>query len=476
MQRSLNKALWQACTTSRGAIEASDYKNYLLTMLFLKYLTDVKGEETSTFTLPDHCSFTYLYEQRDEPEIGAMINRALADLEAANGERLKGVFKNIDFDNEARLGGSNERQRLMKGFLEGFQPLDLSPQNVGDLDVIGNAYEYLLGRFAAGAGRQAGEYYTPPGIAELMVGLAEPQPGETICDPTCGSGSLLIRCGNHIKKGGSANFQLFGQEITPTTWALAKMNMVLHGLERSLIQMGDTIRNPRLLDEDGNLMKFHVVVANPPFSRDRWGKEEAKEDPHDRFKWGLPSSSRGDFGFISHMVTTMMAETGRVIVVVSNGLLFRRGVERDIRKALIEEGLVDAVVRLPANLFFGTTISASILVFRSKKVDDQILFIDASKMFRSGKKQHTLSETTIQRIIEIYRTRQAEEGVSFLADIPMIEAMDFDLKVDEYVQPFKVEDVLDPGETFKVVQAAAATYGKTMDEMEGIIREMGYEI
>lgn len=416
-QSEINGILWKACDTFRGAVDPAEYKNYILVMLFMKYISDVwqdhydslKAEygdneeriqrrlKRERFMLPAHCTFSALYEQRNETNIGEIINTVLDEVEDSNKEKLEGVFRNIDFNSEASLGQTKQRNTRLKSLLEDFSDprLDLRPSRVGELDVIGNAYEYLIGRFASNAGKKAGEFYTPPEVSRLIARLVDPQPGERICDPACGSGSLLIRCGEQID---SNDFSLWGQETIGATWALAKMNMFLHKMDNARIEWGDTIRNPKLLSDD-RLMKFEVVVANPPFSLDKWGADEAGADHHNRFHRGIPPKSKGDFAFISHMIETITETSGRVGVVVPHGVLFRGSSEGKIRKQLIEENMLDAVVGLPANLFYGTGIPAAILVFKKSKSDATVLFIDASREYDDAKTQNRLADEHIEKIV-----------------------------------------------------------------------------
>ena len=269
IQAEINGILWKACDTFRGAVDPSEYKNYILVMLFVKYISDVwqdhyekvKKEygddeerilrrlKRERFVLPPNCTFQALYAQRNAANLGEVINEALDAVEEANKEKLEGVFRNIDFNSEASLGQTRERNGRLKSLLEDFNDprLDLRPSRVGNLDVIGDAYEYLIGKFAAGAGKKAGEFYTPPEVSLLVALLVDPKPGERICDPTGGSGSLLIKCGKQV---GSKDFSLFGQENNGSTWALAKMNMFLHGMDNARIEWGDTIRDPKLIADD----------------------------------------------------------------------------------------------------------------------------------------------------------------------------------------------------------------------------------
>ena len=415
-QDDINSILWNACDTFRGTIDASEYKNYLLVMLFVKYVSDVWTEhyeelkkqlgddeelilrrlQRERFVLPPGCRFNDLYRQRNETDLGDIINKALEKIEESNKLKLSGVFRNIDFNSESNLGQTKERNVRLKMLLEDFanSKLDLRLSRIGNMDVIGNAYEYLIAKFAAGAGKKAGEFYTPAEVSELMAELIAPQPGERICDPTCGSGSLLIKCAKYVKRQSSNDYSLYGQENTGGTWALAKMNMFLHGVDSARIEWGDTIRNPKLLEDD-KLMRFEVVVANPPFSLDKWGADDVGTDRFKRFERGIPPKGKGDFAFISHMIETTTLMNGRVAVVVPHGVLFRGSSEGKIRQKLIEENLLDAVIGLPSNLFFGTGIPAAILIFKrnkidknfgnqidknlDNKIDKNVLFIDAGE-------------------------------------------------------------------------------------------------
>src|SRR5262249_47125984 len=272
-------------------IDPSEYKNYILVMLFLKYISDVWAEHYAQlrsqygdddgrirrqlryerFVLPEGCDYYTLYDQRNAANVGELINIALEQIEESNKEKLEGVFRNIDFNSEAALGRTRQRNERLKHLLEDFHDprLDMRPSRIGNLDVIGNAYEYLIGRFASDAGKKAGEFYTPPEVSLLLAELLDPQPGERICDPACGSGSLLIKCANQV---GSPDYAVYGQEANGATWALCMMNMFLHNINvtRDNITWGDTLRDPHLTTDSRTLMRFNVVVANPPFSLDKW--------------------------------------------------------------------------------------------------------------------------------------------------------------------------------------------------------------
>ncbi|MFZ2655979.1 MAG: class I SAM-dependent DNA methyltransferase, partial [Victivallales bacterium] len=409
-QAQINDVAWRACDTFRGVLDPADYKNYILVMVFLKYISDVwndhreryleefKGDKSRVerrlsrerFQLPDGCDFKSLYEQRNQADIGERIDVALGEIEEANKEKLEGVFREVSFNSENKLGQTRDRNARLKHLLEDFNDprIDLSPSVVGEEDVIGNVYEYLLERFASDAGKKAGEFYTPGQVSSLLARLLAPKKGDTICDPACGSGSLLIKVGRQADK---RDFALFGQESNGTTHALCRMNMFLHGMDSFRIEWGDTLRNPRLVEHD-QLMKFDIVVANPPFSLEKWGIEEASADPFHRYHRGLPPKSKGDYAFITHMIETAREGTGRVGVVVPHGVLFRGGAEGKIRQKLIEENLLEAVIGLPANLFFGTGIPAAILLFNKAKTHGNVLFIDASREYKDAKNQNILTE------------------------------------------------------------------------------------
>jgi len=374
---------------------------------------------------------------------------ALHALEEANGTKLKdvgkSVFQDISFNTD-KLGEEKQKNTILKDLLEVFAvpDLDLKPSRVGSLDVIGNGYEFLIKNFAASGGQKAGEFYTPPEVSDLIAELLDPQKGDSICDPACGSGSLLMKCGRKVVANhDSKEYALYGQEAIGSTWSLAKMNMFLHGEDNHKIEWGDTIRNPKLLDKNGDLMLFDIVTANPPFSLDKWGYEQAENDKFDRFRRGLPPKTKGDYAFISHMIETLKPVTGRMGVVVPHGVLFRGSSEGKIREKLINENLLDAVIGLPEKLFYGTGIPAAILIFKKQKSDDSVLFIDASREFKSGKNQNNLTEENIAKIIATYRARESVDKYAYLATLQEIKDNDYNLNIPRYVDTFEEEAEID---------------------------------
>ena len=499
-QDDINKALWSACDTFRGTISADTYKDFVLTMLFLKYISDVwqdhydgykaeYGDEpelieemlkNERFVLPKQASFYSLFERRHEPGNGERIDQALHAIEEANGTKLKdagkSVFQDISFNTD-RLGEEKQKNTILRHLMEDFakDELNLKPSRVGTLDVIGNAYEYLIKNFAASGGQKAGEFYTPPEVSDLIAELLEPMPGDTICDPACGSGSLLMKCGRKVVANhGEKHYALYGQEAIGSTWSLAKMNMFLHGEDNHKIEWGDTIRNPKLLDKNGDLMRFDIVTANPPFSLDKWGYEEAGNDKFGRFKRGLPPKTKGDYAFILHMIETLKPKSGRMGVVVPHGVLFRGSSEGKIRKQLIDENLLDAVIGLPEKLFYGTGIPAAILIFKKQKVDDNVLFIDASREFKAGKNQNLLSADNIAKIVATYRNGGNVDKYAYLASLKEIKDNDYNLNIPRYVDTFEEEAEIDllavraEREQLKTQLAALEI------EMANYLEELGY--
>ena len=494
-QNDINRIVFSACDTFRGIIDPSQYKDYILTMLFLKYVSDVNKEKRRVylekysgdlartdramkmerFNVPEHCGFDYLYENRNANNIGELINIALVDLEEANREKLSsedgsGIFRNIDF-NSSNLGDVKDKNTRLKNLLLDFSKLDLSPSHLEREDIIGNSYEYLIANFASDAGKKAGEFFTPSEVSTLLAKLTKSKPGARICDPTCGSASLLIKAGREV---GNNNFSLYGQEVNGSTWALAIMNMFLHGFDNAVIRWGDTLRNPKLKEGD-SLMKFDTVVANPPFSLDKWGADIAISDPYNRFWRGVPPKSKGDWAFISHMVETLN-ETGRAGVVVPHGVLFRGSSEGKIRTNIIDHNLLEAVIGLPANLFFGTGIPAAILIFnKAKGSNTNVLFIDASNEYDAGKNQNRLGDRHIDKIVATYNNFDAglattgviEEKFAYAATLEEIKENDYNLNIPRYVDTFEEEEPID----VTAVQQEIATLEAELADVEAQMKQ-----
>jgi type I restriction enzyme M protein len=503
-QQEVNATAWAACDTFRGVVDPAQYKDYILVTLFLKYISDywrelnanlraAFGEEEERirrklqrerFVLPmveikdvgtgevtDRflADFYSLYERRNLGNLGELFNMVLEYIESANKEKLDGVFRNIDFNSDTSLGPIKDRNRRLKNLLNDYAKLDLSPSNVTE-DVIGNTYIYLIERFASDAGKKAGEFYTPTQVSRLLAHLAQPKPGDRIYDPTCGSGGLLIEAATVVEKQGKRDYALFGQEVNGSTWALARMNMFLHGKDAARIEWGDTLNSPALIDSD-KLMRFDVVVANPPFSLDKWG-EYADTDRYNRFHRGIPPKTRGDYAFISHMIESATPLEGRVAVVVPHGVLFRGGAEGRIRRNLIEENLLDAVIGLPSNLFPTTSIPVAILLFdRSREEkgrrDDvrDVLFVDSSKDYVPNKNQNSLSDAHFDKILSTVSARQNVAKYAYVASSEEIAQNEYNLTIPRYVYMVEKETKID-------VDALEQEIGKLEAELADVREQM----
>lgn len=498
-QQQINQTAWAACDTFRGVVDAGQYKDYILVMLFLKYISDLWNDhlvnyrkqygedearirrrlERERFILPEGASFYDLHGQRNEANIGELINVALERIEDANRAKLEGVFRNIDFNSESNLGRPKDRNRRLKNMLEDFAKpaMDLSPSRVNE-DIIGECYIYLISRFASDAGKKAGEFYTPSAVSGLLAKLAAPKPGDTICDPACGSGSLLIQASQEV---GSENFALYGQEVNGATWALARMNMFLHARDAARIEWCDTLNSPALVEGD-HLQKFDVVVANPPFSLDKWGAEDAASDQFKRYWRGVPPKSKGDYAFITHMIEIAKRQTGRVAVIVPHGVLFRAGGEGRIRQALIEENLLDAVVGLPANLFTTTGIPVAILIFDRSREEGganedrrDVLFIDASREFTPGKTMNMLDDAHVAKILETYQHRTEVAKYSYNANPEEIAENGFNLNIPRYVDTFEPENEIDVAAVQKDIVRIEAELVEVRTKMAGYLKELGVD-
>jgi type I restriction enzyme M protein len=410
----LESHLWQAANILRGSpVDRTDWKSYILPLLFFKRLCDVWDEEAEEaratygedfadehrFQVPEGCHWNDV--RAAAVNVGTVLQNAMRCVEAANQKHLYGVFGDASWTNKDRVPDP-----LLKDLIEHFSSLRLTNARVAS-DVIGDGYEFLIKKFADSTNKKAGEFYTPRSVVRLMVDILDPQPSETIYDPACGTGGMLLAAVQHVRdQGGDPRTffgKLYGQEKNVTTAAVARMNLLLHGLEDFSVERGDTLRNPVFTDPaSGGLARFDCVIANPPFSLEQWGRELWENDPWGRAFAGLPTDSSGDFAWVQHMVTSMAERTGRMAVVLPQGALFRGGIEGKIRQKLLEMDLIEAVIGLAPNLFYGTGLAACILVLRKDKPAaraGKVLIVDAAPLYRKGRAQNFLEREHANTIL-----------------------------------------------------------------------------
>lgn len=494
-QEFLNQTLWDAADSSRANVDGSVYKDYVLLFLFYKYISDLHAHEVEKltarygkdkgriamrlknfrFVLPEGTSFTDVYKKKSADNIGELINIALHAIEDANGDRLEGLVS-IDFNSDAVLGRTEQRNKMLRNLMDDFAKINLTL--AGD-DVIGNAYMYMIERFGSDAGKKAGEFFTPHSIATLVAKLAAPQPGWRICDPACGSGGLLLLAGAEVETQGSKDYALYGQESIGSTYNLARMNMFLHGKDSARLEWGDTLNNP-LLKEGDSLMKFDLVLANPPFSLKKWMGDNIENDPYNRFHRGMPPKTKGDYAFISHMVETAKAKEGKVVVIVPHGVLFRGAAEGRIRQSLLKENLVDTVIGLPANLFHTAAIPVAILILdRSREAGGKnekrkdVFFVEASRLFRSAKAQNLLDDAHIQKILEVVKKRKDVEKLCRVVQPKEIKENDYNLNITRYVDTFEEEEEVDIEANLKELGEIDAELKVLETKMTGHLKKLG---
>lgn len=485
----LEAHLWESANILRGSIDSADYKNYIFGLLFLKRLHDVFSEaeqrspkregsgggktarDAYLFVVPENSRWQRL--QALTEGIGEAINEAFAALEAEN-PLLRGVLATIDFSDTERLP-----DKLLQQLIRHFSAIHLGNSNLSEPDILGRAYEYLLKQFATDAGKKGGEFYTPNKVVELIVKLIKPEEGMRVCDPTAGSGGMLIRAVDYIKaKGGNPQrITLHGQERNLQTWAICKMNLLLHGLLDHRIEKGDTIREPKLVEE-GELILYDRVIANPPFSLSNWGLEEARTDQFARFRFGMPPKDKGDLAFVQHMVATL-SSNGKAGVVVPNGVLFRSGAEAQIRKGLLEEDLVEAVIGLPPNLFYGTGIPTSILIVNRKKETakkQKVFFLHGASGFQEGKNQNFLRDADVQNIVSAYEKWGAVDKYCRVVEHSEIQANDYNLNMARYIDASEQEAQIDVQEALTKLRELEAERSKSEGKMLRFLKELGYDV
>jgi type I restriction enzyme M protein len=481
--------LWSAADILRGSIDSSDYKNYILGLLFLKRLSDRFAEECETlvkdgddpedkdnhqFFVPKRARWSEI--QKAAGNIGEVLNKACAALEDGN-PALDGVLAGIDYNDEQKLGDTKNRDNVLSRLVQHFSSCNLRNANLSEPDMLGRAYEYLIEKFADDAGKKGGEFYTPKKVVELIVEILAPKEGMRICDPTCGSGGMLIECARHLERHGQnpKNLSLFGQEKNLGTWAICQMNMLLHGITSHIFK-GDTIRDPKLVD-GGELRLYDRVIANPPFSLDDWGREVAEHDPWGRFRFGIPPKTKGDLAFVQHMIATLNLH-GQLGVVMPHGVLFRGAAEGEIRQGILKEDLVEAVIGLPPNLFYGTGIPAAIWVMNREKKRERkakVLFIEASREFREGSAQNYLRDEDVKKIAATFHAWKDVPKYARVVDLAEIEKNDFNLNISRYVETAEAAEKVDVATAIARLREAERKRAEAEAKMDGFLKELGYD-
>ena len=485
----LESHLWKSADILRGSVDSGDFKNYIFGLLFLKRLNDVfeehreaiiseHGEEIGALLVDDQDQYQFYVPEaarwsviRTKAEnIGSAINVAFEALENENAT-LEGVLTPIDFNRKEVLTDS-----VLQRLLQHFELLNLRNASLPEPDMLGRAYEYLIKMFADDAGKKGGEFYTPSKVVELIVKLIKPEEGMRVYDPTCGSGGMLIQSVDYVKStgGNPQSLSLFGQEKNLGTWSIAKMNLLLHDLPDHRIEKGDTIRTPKLV-EDGEIMLFDRVIANPPFSLKEWGREEAEHDVYGRFQYGLPPKNAGDYAFIQHMIASLKAN-GKAGVVMPHGVLFRGGAEGKIRQGLLESDLFEAVIGLPSNLFYGTGIPASVLIFNRNKDEKRkgnVLFIAAEDEYQESKNQNTLRDEDIAKIVEVFNAYENVEKYARVVSLEEIKNNDYNLNITRYIDKSEEEEQIDIATVLQDIQAIEVKRNETKAKLNEYLRELG---
>jgi len=493
--KDLEAHLWHAAHIITGPVDASDYKTYIFPILFFKRICDVydeefadameqvgdeelaKGDMFHRIQIPSSCHWSDVFTKTKD--IGQALKDSFRGIELANS-KLHGIFGDASWTNKDRLP-----DELLSTLLTHFNKINLGVSNVRD-DDMGRAYEYLIKRFADKVNKKAGEFYTPRTIVRLMVNILDPQTKESVYDPACGTGGMLLETIHHVKEnnGDPRLLKIRGQEKNLTTEAIARMNLFLHGQEDFEIVRGDTLRDPKFLEND-LLETFDCVIANPPFSLKEWGHDYWANDPYGRVNYGLVPKTNGDFAWLQHMLASLN-NVGRMAVVLPHGVLFRSGAEGKIRTKLLKANLIEAVIGVASNLFYGAGIPACILILRKARPDehkDHILIINAEEIFTKRRAQSTLSEAQADDIYNIYEQMREEgplandiEGVARWVSHSEVEEKSFNLNIARYVQKPLEEETITAKEALNNFQKQLTVLEQAEQELEALLIKEGYEL
>ena len=479
--------LWEAVNILRGPVDAADFKTYVFPLLFFKRISDVYEEEYTAalaesdgdeeyaqfpqnyrFQIPKDCHWNDV--RVVTTNVGQALQKAMRGIEKKNPETLYGIFGDAAWTNKERLPDS-----LLRDLIEHFSGISLG-NKAAQTDILGQSYEYLIKKFADLTNKKAGEFYTPRPVVRLMVNILDPKEGESIYDPACGTGGMLLEAVQHVRENHGDDRtlwgKLFGQEKNLTTSAIARMNLFLHGASDFQVVRGDTLREPAFFSGD-NLAVFDCVIANPPFSLEKWGDEVWSSDPYGRNFAGMPPGKSGDYAWVQHMIKSMAPATGRMAVVLPHGALFRTGKEGEIRKKILQMDLLDAVIGLGPNLFYGTGLAACILIFRQRKRKDRkkkVLIIDASHEYKTGRAQNELLPENVERICGWYSDYQNVEGISRVVTLDDITANDHNLNIVRYVESKNKQQVLTVDEAMKRLRDSAAATFEAEEKLIGILK------
>ena len=503
--------LWDSADLMRGHIDSSDFKNYIFGLLFLKRANDQFMEESNIAVKEDGVSFEEALEDEDYHQffipkdaywteltkktenIGQFLDKAFSLIEE-NNPQLEGVMTAVHFGDTEKLP-----DELLSRLLLHFNKFSLANEHLDNPDILGSAYEYLIREFADDGGKKGGEFYTPKEVVKLVVSLIKPVAGNSVYDPTCGSGGMLIQSANYIKANGGTvgkyvDAKLYGQEKNLGTWAICKINMIVHNFKDSDIRKGDTLSKPQHTQE-GELLTYDRVIANPPFSLKKWwapaevdvkqdekGKEISPKynsvvtDEYGRFKYGIPPRGYGDLAFVQHMVSVLKND-GRMGVVLPHGILFRGGTEGKIRQGLLKEDLIEAIVGLPEKLFYNTGIPASIIIINKSKPENlknKVVFIDASSEYKDGKNQNTLTNTNIEKIVNAYDGLEDIQKFMRVVRLSEIVENDYNLNISRYIDTSEDEVIIDIKSTMEDITELECKEKEIDSKLNAYLKSLGF--